>query len=246
MDMYIKSISDLKKQVDTYKAKQAGMRREGVVTYCGDGIVHIAGLTECRYGELLEFGDGIYGIAFNMEEDNVGAVLLSDQDKVHEGTQVLGSERVVEVPVGKELLGRTVNPLGEELDGKGRIRTKHKRAIECEAPGIIDRQDVDTPLKTGLMAIDSMIPVGRGQRELIIGDRQTGENRHRRRHDNKPKAPGRGVYICGNRAEGFHHRPDNRHPRKARGHGIYHCCGFACKRFGAHAVHCAIYGGFDG
>ena len=175
MDMYIKSISDLKRQVDTYKLGQAGMRREGIVTYSGDGIVHIAGLTECRYGELLEFGDGIYGIAFNMEEDSVGAVLLSDQDKVFEGMQVLGSERVVEVPVGKELLGRVVNPLGEALDGKGRIRTKHKRPIECEAPGIIDRQGVDTPLKTGLMAIDSMIPIGRGQRELIIGDRQTGK-----------------------------------------------------------------------
>ncbi len=175
MDMYIKSISDLKKQVDTYNIKNTGMRREGIVTYCGDGIVHIIGLTECRYGELLEFGDGIYGIAFNMEEDMVGAVLLSDQEKVHEGMQVLGSERVVEVPVGKELLGRVVNPLGEPMDGKGRIRTKHKRAIECEAPRIMDRQAVDTPLKTGLMSIDSMIPIGRGQRELIIGDRQTGK-----------------------------------------------------------------------
>ena len=175
MDMYIKSISDLKKQVDNYKLKGAGMRREGIVTYSGDGIVHIAGLTECRYGELLEFGEGIYGIAFNMEEDSVGAVLLSDQEQVHEGMQVLGSERVVEVPVGKELLGRVVNPLGESMDGKGRIRSKHKRPIEAEAPGIIDRQNVDTPLKTGLMSIDSMIPIGRGQRELIIGDRQTGK-----------------------------------------------------------------------
>ncbi len=175
MDMYIKSISELKRQVDTYKVKQAGMRREGVVTYSGDGIVHIAGLTECRYGELLEFGDGIYGIAFNMEEDSVGAVLLSGQENVFEGMQVLGSERVVEVPVGKELLGRVVNPLGEPLDGKGRIRTKNKRPIECDAPRIMDRQSVDTPLKTGLLSIDSMIPIGRGQRELIIGDRQTGK-----------------------------------------------------------------------
>lgn len=175
MDMYIKSISELKKQVDNYSMKQVGMRREGIVTYCGDGIVHINGLTECRYGELLEFGDGIYGIAFNMEEEKVGAVLLSGEDKVYEGMQVLGSERVVEVPVGKALLGRVVNPLGEPLDGKGRIRTKQKRAIECEAPRIMDRQRVNTPLKTGLMAIDSMIPIGRGQRELIIGDRQTGK-----------------------------------------------------------------------
>ncbi|MCK5130372.1 MAG: F0F1 ATP synthase subunit alpha [Clostridiales bacterium] len=175
MDMYIKSISDLKKQVDTYSMKQVGMRREGVVTYCGDGIVHITGLTECRYGELLEFSDGIYGIAFNMEEDSVGAVLLSGQEDVYEGMQVLGSERVVEVPVGKHLLGRVVNPLGEPLDGKGRIHAKQKRAIECEAPRIMDRQKVDTPLKTGLLAIDSMIPIGRGQRELIIGDRQTGK-----------------------------------------------------------------------
>ncbi len=175
MDMYIKSISELKKQVDAYSIKQSGMRREGIVTYCGDGIVHITGLTECRYGELLEFSDGIYGIAFNMEEKSVGAVLLSDMENVYEGMQVLGSEKVIEVPVGKALLGRVVNPLGEPIDGKGRIHTKQKRAIECEAPKIMERQRVDTSLKTGLMAIDSMIPIGRGQRELIIGDRQTGK-----------------------------------------------------------------------
>ena len=174
MNMYIESISELKKQVDTYK-EHPGMRREGTVISSGDGIVKIAGLLECKYGELLEFENGVYGIAFNMEEEFIGAVLLSNIDSVTEGSKVLGSEKVMEVPVGDELLGRVVNPLGEPLDNHGRIRTKHFRPIESDAPKIMDRRPVSEPMSTGLMAIDSMIPIGRGQRELIIGDRQTGK-----------------------------------------------------------------------
>jgi len=174
MDMYIESIGELKKQVSSFD-HTVGMRREGTVLKVGDGIVQISGLLECKYGELLEFENGEYGIAFNMEEDTVGAVLLSNSAEIAEGEKVLGSEKVVEVPVGDELLGRVVNPLGQPLDNEGRIKTKHFRTIEYPAPRIMDRHPVNVPMSTGLMAIDSMIPIGRGQRELIIGDRQTGK-----------------------------------------------------------------------
>ena len=174
MDMYIESISELKKQVSSFD-HTVGMRREGTVIKAGDGIVQISGLLECKYGELLEFENGEYGIAFNMEEEYVGAVLLSNSNEVYEGEKVLGSEKVVEVPVGEELLGRIVNPLGQPLDGEGRMKTKNFRPIEFAAPKIMDRHPVQTPMSTGLIAIDSMIPIGRGQRELIIGDRQTGK-----------------------------------------------------------------------
>ena len=174
MDMYIDSISELKKQVSSFD-HTVGMRREGTVIKAGDGIVQISGLLECKYGELLEFENGDFGIAFNMEEEYVGAVLLSNSCEISEGQKVLGSEKVVEVPVGDELLGRIVDPIGKPLDGEGRIKTKHFRPIEYGAPKIMDRHPVDTPMSTGLMAIDAMIPIGRGQRELIIGDRQTGK-----------------------------------------------------------------------
>lgn len=174
MDMYIESISELKKQVSSFD-HIVGMRREGTVIQAGDGIVKIRGLLECKYGELLEFENGEYGIAFNMEEEFIGAVLLSNTCEISEGQKVLGSEKVVEVPVGDELLGRVVNPIGQPLDTIGRIKTKHFRPIEFNAPRIMDRRPVDTPMSTGLMAVDAMIPIGRGQRELIIGDRQTGK-----------------------------------------------------------------------
>lgn len=173
MDMYINSISELKKQAKSFKGNY-GMRREGKVIASGDGVVKIDGLLECKYGELLEFETGEYGIAFNMEEDYVGAVILSNS-QIREGTSVLGSEKVVEVPVGDELIGRVVNPLGQPLDNKGKISTTHFRPIEADAPKIIDRAPVSEPMSTGLMAIDAIVPVGCGQRELIIGDRQTGK-----------------------------------------------------------------------
>lgn len=174
MDMYLQSIKDLKKHVNDFNISTS-MRREGTVVSAGDGIVKISGLLECKYGELLEFENGAYGIAFNMEEDTVGAVLLDNDHTIVQGIKVLGSEKVVEVPVGDEMLGRVVNPLGQPLDSYGRIKTEHFRPIEFNAPKIMDRRPVDTPMSTGLMSIDSMIPIGRGQRELIIGDRQTGK-----------------------------------------------------------------------
>ncbi len=147
----------------------------GTIVEVGDGIAQVYGLSGALAQELLEFPNGIMGMAFNLEEETVGALVLGDYTSLKEGDQVKTTGRIVEVPVGDALIGRVVNPLGEPLDGKGRIETTKTRPIERIAPGVIVRQPVDTPVQTGIKAIDSMIPIGRGQRELIIGDRQTGK-----------------------------------------------------------------------
>lgn len=166
--------SIIKKQIEGY-----GTRLEtigvGTVLDVGDGIAHIYGLEDAMAGELLEFPNGVFGMALNLEEDHIGCVLMGNETKVEEGDPVKRTGRVVEVPVGEALLGRVVNPLGQPLDGQGLIDTDHARPVESPAPGVVDRTPVDTPLQTGLKAIDSLTPIGRGQRELIIGDRQTGK-----------------------------------------------------------------------
>ena len=147
----------------------------GTVIQVADGIARIHGLEKAMQGELLEFPGEVYGMVMNLEEDNVGAVLLGNQKNISEGDTVKTTGRVVEVPVGDEMLGRVVNSLGQPIDGKGPIATTKYRQIERVAAGVITRKSVDTPLQTGIKAIDSMVPIGRGQRELIIGDRQTGK-----------------------------------------------------------------------
>jgi F-type H+-transporting ATPase subunit alpha len=147
----------------------------GTIVEVGDGIAQIYGLSGALASELLEFPGGVMGMAFNLEEETVGALILGDYTGLKEGDQVKTTGRVVEVPVGDALVGRVVNPLGEPIDGKGAIETKKTRPVERIAPGVIVRQPVDTPVQTGIKAIDAMIPIGRGQRELIIGDRQTGK-----------------------------------------------------------------------
>jgi len=147
----------------------------GEVIYVGDGIARIYGLENVMAGELIEFPDNVYGMALNLEEDNVGCILFGSDTHIREGDSVRRTGRIMEVPVGEELLGRVVNPLGQPMDGKGPINAKQFNPIERKAPGVIYRQPVKEPLQTGLKAIDSMIPIGRGQRELIIGDRQTGK-----------------------------------------------------------------------
>ena len=155
----------------------AEMRNEGVVLSVNDGIVRIHGLSDVQQGEMLQFAgaNGGFGLALNLEEDSVGAVVLGEYGHISEGHRVSCTGRVLEVPVGEALVGRVVNPLGEPIDGKGAIDATHREAIEKIAPGVIWRQSVSQPLQTGLKAIDTMVPIGRGQRELIIGDRQTGK-----------------------------------------------------------------------
>ena len=164
----------IKEQLKAYEAK-LNLADVGTVITVGDGIANVHGLEQCMSGELLEFEGGVSGMALNLEHDFVGAVLLGSDHDIKEGATVKRTKRIVSVPVGEELLGRVVNALGEPIDGKGAIKCEKTMPIEKIAPGIITRKSVHEPLQTGIKAIDSMIPIGRGQRELIIGDRQTGK-----------------------------------------------------------------------
>ena len=166
--------SIIKKEIEGYEEKLK-LENVGHVMQVGDGVARIYGLDECMSSELLEFPDNVYGIAMNLEEDNVGAILLGTDVKIKEGDIVKTTGKIVQVPVGKALLGRVVNALGQPIDGKGTIVTDDFRYIEGSTPNIVERQPVKEPLQTGIKAIDAMIPIGRGQRELIIGDRQTGK-----------------------------------------------------------------------
>ena len=173
------SIDDaLRKQLDALNTSVES-REVGTVIQVGDGIARIDGLKDAMAGELLEFtgsnGKTVYGMAQNLEEDEVGAVLMGEVTAIKENDMVRTTGRIVEVPSGRALLGRVVNPLGMPLDGKGPIEAEAYRPVEFKAPGVISRQPVCEPMQTGILAVDSMIPIGRGQRELIIGDRQTGK-----------------------------------------------------------------------
>ena len=166
--------SIIKQQIERYESALEVVD-VGTVIQVGDGIARIYGLEKAMAGELLEFPGGIYGMAMNLEEDNIGCVILGPFDDIKEGDQVKRTGRIVEVPVGEDLIGRVVNVLGQPVDGKGEINPAGYRPIEAPAPGVVDRESVHEPLQTGLKSIDSMVPIGRGQRELIIGDRQTGK-----------------------------------------------------------------------
>ncbi|AVX29965.1 ATP synthase F1 subcomplex alpha subunit [Carboxydocella thermautotrophica] len=166
--------SIIKQRIEQYRTDVA-VTDVGTVIQVGDGIARVYGLEECMAGELLEFPGGIFGMALNLEEDNIGCVILGPYTGIKEGDTVKRTGRIVEVPVGEALIGRVVNAMGQPIDGKGPIVTDRSRPVERVAPGVITRKSVHQPLQTGLKAIDSMVPIGRGQRELIIGDRQTGK-----------------------------------------------------------------------
>jgi len=173
-DLISKITTDLQKQIAAYQP-EFSVRDVGTVVDAGDGIARARGLVGVRSQELVRFANGVMGTAFNLEQDSVGIIIMGDYAGIEEGMPVYATGRIASVPVGDALIGRVVNALGEPIDGKGSIKTSQYRPIERIAPGVIDRKDVDTPVQTGLKAIDSMIPIGRGQRELIIGDRQTGK-----------------------------------------------------------------------
>ncbi|MAE04748.1 MAG: F0F1 ATP synthase subunit alpha [Candidatus Binatia bacterium] len=175
MDIGTAEISRIiKQQIQDYD-KAVEMEEVGTVISTGDGIARIYGLDKAAAGELLEFPHGIYGMVLNLEEDNVGAAIFGESHLIKEGDAAKRTGRIAEVPVGNALVGRVVNPLGEPIDGRGPIESQERRRIELKAPGVVARQPVKEPLQTGLKAVDAMIPIGRGQRELIIGDRQTGK-----------------------------------------------------------------------
>ncbi|MDD2400946.1 MAG: F0F1 ATP synthase subunit alpha [Clostridia bacterium] len=166
--------SILKQQIENYES-QVEVANVGTVIQVADGVARIHGLSQAMAGEMLEFPGGIFGMALNLEEDNIGCVILGPFTQINEGDEVRRTGRIVQVPVGEGLIGRVVNVLGQAIDGKGPIKADKFRPIESQAPGVVDRKSVHQPLQTGLKSIDSMVPIGRGQRELIIGDRQTGK-----------------------------------------------------------------------
>src|SRR5262245_50681453 len=175
MDIKAEEISKIiRDQIGNY-AVDVDVAEVGSIISLGDGIARIHGVENAMAGEMLEFPHGVMGIALNLEEESVGAVLLGEFREIKEGDTIKRTGRIISVPVGEELLGRVVNALGQPVDGKGPIAAKQFAPIERIAPGVVDRQSVKEPLQTGLKAIDAMIPIGRGQRELIIGDRQTGK-----------------------------------------------------------------------
>ena len=175
MEIKVEEISELLKKQITDFEKKVDVSEVGSVVAVGDGIARVYGLDNCMSSELLEFPNGVMGMALNLEDESVGAVLFGEDSLIKEGDVVKRTGKIMEVPVGEALLGRTVNSIGQPIDGKGPIDAKESRMVDVVAPGIIDRQPVGEPMQTGLKAIDAMIPIGRGQRELIIGDRQTGK-----------------------------------------------------------------------
>src|SRR5512142_158630 len=171
----IKQITgDLQQQIDSFRPEVA-VSDVGTVTEAGDGIARVHGLANVRAQELVQFANGVMGTAFNLETDSVGVIVMGDYEGIGEGMTVRATGRIASVPVGDALIGRVVNALGQPIDGRGAIAATGFRPIDRIAPGVVQRQDVDTPAQTGIKSIDSMIPIGRGQRELIIGDRQTGK-----------------------------------------------------------------------
>ena len=173
-DLIEQIASELKQQIDSY-TPEIGISDVGTVSEAGDGIARVSGLGNVKSQELVQFQNGVMGIAFNLERASVGVIIMGDYSQIGEGMIVRSTGRIASVPVGDGLIGRVVNALGEPIDGRGAIKFSGYRPIERIAPGVVQRQDVDTPVQTGIKAIDSMIPIGRGQRELIIGDRQTGK-----------------------------------------------------------------------
>src|SRR5438093_6739373 len=165
----------LRSQIEQFGAATAEVN-VGTVIEAGDGIARVHGLSECMYSELVEFENGGMGLALNLEEETVGVMVLGDFTKIEEGQQVKTTGRIASVPVGDALIGRVVDALGNPIDGKGPINTTKRRPVERIAPNVVKRQGVNTPVQTGIKALDSMIQVGRGQRELIIGDRSTGKS----------------------------------------------------------------------
>ena len=212
--------SILREQIEKYEVP-TGIDEVGTVIQLSDGIARVYGLEDCVAMEMIEFPHGVTGLALNLEEDNVAVVLFGKWQKIKEGDTVRRTGRVMRVPVGEALVGRVVDPLGNPLDGGPPIETTEFRPLEFKAPGVVDRQPVKEPLQTGLKAIDAMIPIGRGQRELIIGDRQTGKTAVA--IDTIINQRGTGVICiyCADRPEGLDRRAGGREAARARRDGAH-------------------------
>ncbi len=221
MQLNPSEISELIKSKIQNLQATSEVRTQGTVVSVTDGICRVHGLQDVMQGEMLEFPNNTFGMALNLERDSVGAVVLGEYEHIVEGDTVKCTGRILEVPVGPELLGRVVNSLGQPIDGKGPINAKQTDKIEKVAPGVIWRKSVSQPVQTGLKCVDAMVPVGRGQRELIIGDRQTGKTAVADRCDHQPEGQRPVLRVRRYRPEGFDHRQRRAQARRAWRDGIH-------------------------
>ena len=238
--------SILKSRIEGLDTSSADLTEVGTVLSVADGIARIHGLENCMSFEMLDLPHGVTALALNLESDNVGAVLFGEWEKIVEGDTVRRTKRLLDIPVGEELLGRIVDPLGNPLDGKGEIDTTETRPAEHKAPGVVQRQPVKEPMLTGLKAIDSMIPIGRGQRELIIGDRQTGQDGDRDRHDHQQQGSRPDLRLRRDRPAQVDRRAAREHARGRRRAGQHDHRHGGRRRGGADQVPGAVRGLRDG
>ncbi len=246
MQLNPSEISELLKSRIQNLGVSTELRTQGTVVTVTDGICRVHGLSDVMQGEMLEFPNNTFGLALNLERDSVGAVILGAYEHITEGDTVKATGRILEVPVGPELIGRVVNSLGQPIDGKGPINAKMTDVIEKVAPGVIARKSVSQPVQTGLKAIDAMVPIGRGQRELIIGDRQTGKTAVADRHDHQPEGQGPDLRVRRDRAEGLDDRQRGPQARRDRRDGVHDRRRRLRVRVGGDAVHRAVLRLHDG
>jgi F-type H+-transporting ATPase subunit alpha len=241
----------LKDQIANW-GTEADVAEVGTVLSIGDGIARVYGLDKVQAGEMVEFPNGERGLALNLESDNVGVVVFGDDSGIREGDIVKRSGAIVDVPVGRGLLGRVVDALGEPIDGKGPLTDVTRARVEVKAPGIVPRRSVHEPVQTGLKAIDSLVPIGRGQRELIIGDRQTGKTALaidavlNQKQINSSGDEKKKLYLCRHRSETLDGRPDRQDPAGLWRARILGCRGRHRVRAGTPAIHCSLCGLCDG
>ncbi len=214
-------ISILKTEIENYDMVSKD-QEVGTVIWVGDGIATIYGIEHAMYGEIVIFENGVRGMVQDIKRDQVGCIIFGKDTEIKEGTKVTRTKKKAGIPVGDAYLGRIINALGAPIDGKGEIKADDYRAIEQEAPGIVDRQSVKQPMETGILAIDSMFPIGRGQRELIIGDRQTGKTFDRSRYYLKPERQRCCLHLRCNRSEGIYGCKISEYTDKERCHGLFH------------------------
>ena len=246
MSISATEISELiKKKIQDFDL-DTDARTEGTVVSLSDGIARVHGLSDAMQGEMIEFPGNTYGLALNLERDSVGTVILGNYEHISEGDTAKCTKRILEVPVGEALLGRVVDSLGNPIDGKGEINADESSPIEKIAPGVIQRQSVSQPVQTGLKSIDSMVPIGRGQRELIIGDRQTGKTAVAIDTIINQKGTGvKCIYVAIGQESVFSQRRDTQ-TGGTRRHGPYHRGGGNGIRIGGHAIYSALFRLCDG
>ena len=236
MELRAEEISQIIKSQITDYEKKVELSETGIVLSVGDGIARVYGLEKVMAMELVEFHGGILGLVLNLEQDNVGVAIMGEDIHIKEGDTVKRTGRIAQVPVGEAVLGRVVDAVGEPLDGKGPIDAKESRRVEMVAPGVIARKSVHEPCYTGLKAVDAMTPVGRGQRELIIGDRQIGKTAIAHRRHPGTEGQRHPLHLCRLRPEEVLGRPGGGHPREAWRDGVHHDCRRLRERPGHPAV----------